>query len=181
MSITLSDAIMDELNREALQRTDKFISDGLEVAQKAIEFRREVSFTHGCIDSACTHAAALELPNTSRRVVVLREDTRQIKDQSNEWLVKATRLVKKLDGAGRPGCLCCPEQCPVLRQGQGRHPPPVPRRGPALPWFRAGWRWSRLCRSLQDISLPHGQVLRGVRPYCWSRRRSGPGPPRQHG
>lgn len=100
MSITLSDSIMDELNKEALQRTDKFISDGLEVAQKAIEFRREVSFTHGCIDSACTHAAAFELPNTSRRVVALREDTRQIKDQSNEWLVKATRLVKKLDGAG---------------------------------------------------------------------------------
>lgn len=100
MSITLSDAIMDELNKEALQRTDKFISDGLEVVQKAIEFRREVSFTHGCIDSACTYAAALELPNTSRRVVALREDTRQIKDQSNEWLVKATRLIKKLDGAG---------------------------------------------------------------------------------
>ncbi len=100
MSITLSDAIMDELNKEALQRTDKFVSDGLEVAQKAIEFRREVSFTHGCIDSACAYASALELPNTSRRVVALREDTRQIKDQSNEWLVKATRLIKKLDGAG---------------------------------------------------------------------------------
>lgn len=100
MSITLSDAIMDELNKEALHRTDKFISDGLEVAQKAIEFRREVSFTHGCIDSACTYASALKLPNTSRRVVALREDTRQIKDQSNEWLVKATRLIKKLDGAG---------------------------------------------------------------------------------
>ena len=100
MSITLSDAIMDELNKEALQRTDRFISDGLEVAQKAIEFRREVSFTHGCIDSACTHAAALKLPNASRRVVALREDTGQIKDQSNEWLVKATRLIKKLDGAG---------------------------------------------------------------------------------
>lgn len=100
MSITLSDAIMDELNKEALHRTDKFISDGLEVAQKAIEFRREVLFTHGCIDSACTHAAALELPNTSRRVVALREDKGQIKDQSNEWLVKATRLIKKLDGAG---------------------------------------------------------------------------------
>lgn len=100
MSITLSDAVMDELNKEALQRTDKFISDGLEVAQKAIEFRRDVSFTHGCIDSACTHASALELPNTNRRVVALREDTGQIKDQSNEWLVKATRLIKKLDGAG---------------------------------------------------------------------------------
>lgn len=100
MSITLSDAVIDELNKEALQRTDRFISDGLEVAQEAIEFRREASFTHGCIDSACTYASALELPNTNRRVVALQEDVHQIKDQSHKWLVKITRLINKMDGAG---------------------------------------------------------------------------------
>lgn len=100
MSITLSDAIMDELNKEALKRTDKFISDGLEVAQKAIEFRREVSYTHGCISSAWTKASALNLPSTSRRVAALQEDMRQIKDQTHKWLAKATRLINKLDGAG---------------------------------------------------------------------------------
>lgn len=100
MTTTLSDAVMNELNKAALSRTGEFIFIGHETSQKATEFRREASYLRGCISSALAASQSFNLPEANRRVAELKDSAGRIENQLKGWRDQADRLIDKMDGAG---------------------------------------------------------------------------------
>ena len=45
----LPEAVMDEINKAALERTDEFVKLGHKAIQDSIEFARERSYIHECV------------------------------------------------------------------------------------------------------------------------------------
>ena len=96
----LPEAVMDEINRAALERTDEFVKLGHKTIQDSIEFARERSYIHECVKSNNDSVEPFGPHRTNRRFVKLNREMRDLVAQLPGWSNKVTRLILKLQGAG---------------------------------------------------------------------------------
>lgn len=96
----LPEAVMDEINRAALERTDEFVKLGHKTIQDSIEFARERSYIHECVKSDNDSVEPFGPHRTNRRFVKLNREMRDLVAQLPGWSNKVTRLILKLRGAG---------------------------------------------------------------------------------
>lgn len=96
----LPEAVMDEINRAALERTDEFVKLGHKTIQDSIEFARERSYIHECVKSDNDSVEPFGPHRTNRRFVKLNREMRDLVAQLPGWSNKVTRLILKLQGAG---------------------------------------------------------------------------------
>lgn len=96
----LPEAVMDEINRAALERTDEFVKLGHKTIQDSIEFARERSYIHECVKGDNDSVESFGPHRTNRRFVKLNREMRELVAQLPGWSNKVTRLILKLQGAG---------------------------------------------------------------------------------
>ena len=96
----LPEAVMDEINRAALERTDEFVKLGHKTIQDSIEFARERSYIHECVKGDNDSVESFGPHRTNRRFVKLSREMRDLVAQLPGWSNKVTRLILKLQGAG---------------------------------------------------------------------------------
>lgn len=96
----LPEAVMDEINRAALERTDEFVKLGHKTIQDSIEFARERSYIHECVKGDNDSVESFGPHRTNRRFVKLNREMRDLVAQLPGWSNKVTRLILKLQGAG---------------------------------------------------------------------------------
>lgn len=95
----LPEAVMDEINRAALERTDEFVKLGHKTIQDSIEFARERSYIHECVKGDNDSVEPFGPHRTNRRFVKLNREMRDLVAQFPGWSNKVTRLILKLQGA----------------------------------------------------------------------------------
>lgn len=96
----LPEAVMDEINKAALERTDEFIKLGHKTIQDSIEFARERSYIHECVKGDNDSVESFGPHRTNRLFVGLNREMRDLVAQLPGWSSKVTKLVLKLQGAG---------------------------------------------------------------------------------
>lgn len=96
----LPDAVMDEINKAALERTDEFVKLGHKTIQDSIEFARERSYINECVKGDNGSVESFGPHRTNRRFVKLNREMRDLVAQLPGWSNKVTRLILKLQGAG---------------------------------------------------------------------------------
>lgn len=96
----LPEAVMDEINKAALERTDEFVKLGHKTIQDATEFARERSYIHECVKGDNDSVESFGPHRTNRRFVKLSREMRDLVAQLPGWSNKVTRLILKLQGAG---------------------------------------------------------------------------------
>ena len=96
----LPEAVMDEINKAALERTDEFVKLGHKTIQDSIEFARERSYIHECVKGDDASIKSFGPHQTNRRFVKLNREMRELVAQLHGWSNKVTRLILKLQGAG---------------------------------------------------------------------------------
>lgn len=96
----LPEAVMDEINKAALERTDEFVKLGHKTIQDSIEFARERSYIHECVKGDNDSVESFGPHRTNRRFVKLSREMRDLVAQLPGWSNKVTRLILKLQGAG---------------------------------------------------------------------------------
>ena len=94
------EAVMDEINKAALERTDEFVKLGHKTIQEATEFARERSYIYECMKGDNDSVKSLGPHNTNRRFVELNREMRGLVAQLPGWSNKVTKLILKLQGAG---------------------------------------------------------------------------------
>ena len=95
----LPKAVMDEINKAALERTDEFVKLGHKTIQDSIEFARERSYIHECVKGDNDSVESFGPHRTNRRFVKLNREMRELVAQLPGWSNKVTRLILKLQGA----------------------------------------------------------------------------------
>lgn len=100
ISINLPEAVMDEINKAALERTDEFVKLGHKTIQDSIEFARERSYIHECVMGDDASVKSFGPRRSNRRVVELNRKMRDLVAQLPGWSNKVTKLILKLQGAG---------------------------------------------------------------------------------
>ena len=96
----LPEAVMDEINKAALERTDEFVKLGHKTIQDSIEFARERSYIHECVRSDDASIKSFGPHRTNRRFVKINREMRELVAQLPGWSNKVTKLILKLQGAG---------------------------------------------------------------------------------
>lgn len=96
----LPEAVMDEINRAALERIEEFVKLGHKTIQDSIEFARERSYIHECVKGDNDSVESFGPHRTNRRFVKLNREMRELVAQLPGWSNKVTRLILKLQGAG---------------------------------------------------------------------------------
>ena len=96
----LPEAVMDEINKAALERTDEFVKLGHKTIQDATEFARERSYIHACVKGDHDSVESFGPHRTNRRFVKLNREMRELVAQLPGWSNKVTKLILKLQGAG---------------------------------------------------------------------------------
>lgn len=96
----LPEAVMDEINKAALERTDEFVKLGHKTIQDSIEFARERSYIHECVKGDNDSVESFGPHRTNRRFVKLNREMRELVAQLPGWSNKVTKLILKLQGAG---------------------------------------------------------------------------------
>ena len=96
----LPEAVMDEINKAALERTDEFVKLGHKTIQDSIEFARERSYIYECVKGDNDSVEPFGPHRTNRRFVKLNREMRELVAQLPGWSNKVTRLILKLQGAG---------------------------------------------------------------------------------
>lgn len=96
----LPEAVMDEINKAALERTDEFVKLGHKTIQDSIEFARERSYIHECVRGDDASIKSFGPHRTNRRFVKLSREMRDLVAQLPGWSNKVTKLILKLQGAG---------------------------------------------------------------------------------
>lgn len=96
----LPEAVMDEINKAALERTDEFVKLGHKTIQDSIEFARERSYIHECVKGDNDSVESFGPHRTNRRFVKLNREMRDLVAQLPGWSNKVTKLILKLQGAG---------------------------------------------------------------------------------
>lgn len=100
ISINLPEAVMDEINKAAMERTDEFVKLGHKTIQDSIEFARERSYIHECVKGDNDSVESFGPHRTNRRFVKLTREMRDLVAQLPGWSNKVTKLILKLQGAG---------------------------------------------------------------------------------
>ena len=95
----LPEAVMDEINKAALERTDEFVKLGHKTIQDSIEFARERSYIHECVKGDNDSVEPFGPHRTNRRFVKLNREMRDLVAQLPGWSNKVTKLILKLQGA----------------------------------------------------------------------------------
>lgn len=96
----LPEAVMDEINKAALERIEEFVKLGHKTIQDSIEFARERSYIHECVKGDNDSVEPFGPHRTNRRFVKLNREMRDLVAQLPGWSNKVTRLILKLQGAG---------------------------------------------------------------------------------
>lgn len=96
----LPEAVMYEINKAALERTDEFVKLGHKTIQDSIEFARERSYIHECVKGDNDSVESFGPHRTNRRFVKLNREMRDLVAQLPGWSNKVTKLILKLQGAG---------------------------------------------------------------------------------
>lgn len=96
----LPEAVTDEINKAALERTDEFVKLGHKTIQDSIEFARERSYIHECVRGDDASVKSFGPRRTNHRVVELNREMRELVAQLPGWSEKVTKLILKLQGAG---------------------------------------------------------------------------------
>lgn len=96
----LPEAVMDEINKAALERTDELVKLGHKTIQDSIEFARERSYIHECVKGDDASIKSFGPHRTNRRFVKLNREMRELVAQLPGWSNKVTKLILKLQGAG---------------------------------------------------------------------------------
>lgn len=96
----LPEAVMDEINKAALERTDEFVKLGHKTIQDSIEFARERSYIHECVKGDNDSVESFGPHRTNRRFVKLNREMPELVAQLPGWSNKVTKLILKLQGAG---------------------------------------------------------------------------------
>lgn len=96
----LPEAVMDEINKAALERIEEFVKLGHKTIQDSIEFARERSYIHECVKGDNDSVEPFGPHRTNRRFVKLSREMRDLVAQLPGWSNKVTRLILKLQGAG---------------------------------------------------------------------------------
>ena len=96
----LPEAVMDEINKAALERTDEFVKLGHKTIQDSIEFARERSYINECVKGDNGSVESFGPHRTNRRFVKLNREMRDLVAQLPGWSNKVTKLILKLQGAG---------------------------------------------------------------------------------
>ena len=96
----LPEAVMDEINKAALERIEEFVKLGHKTIQDSIEFARERSYIHECVKGDNASVEPFGPHRTNRRFVKLSREMRDLVAQLPGWSNKVTRLILKLQGAG---------------------------------------------------------------------------------
>lgn len=96
----LPEAVMDEINRAALERIEEFVKLGHKTIQDSIEFARERSYIHECVKGDNDSVEPFGPHRTNRRFVKLNREMRDLVAQLPGWSNKVTKLILKLQGAG---------------------------------------------------------------------------------
>lgn len=96
----LPEAVMDEINKAALERIEEFVKLGHKTIQDSIEFARERSYIHECVKGDNDSVESFGPHRTNRRFVKLNREMRDLVAQLPGWSNKVTRLILKLQGAG---------------------------------------------------------------------------------
>ena len=100
MIFDLPEAVIDEINKAALERTDEFIKLGHKAIQDATEFARERSYIHACVKGDNDSVESFGPHRANRRVVELNRKMRELDAQLPGWSSEVTKLILKLQGAG---------------------------------------------------------------------------------
>lgn len=95
----LPEAVMDEINKAALERIEEFVKLGHKTIQDSIEFARERSYIHECVKGDNDSVESFGPHRTNRRFVKLNREMRDLVAQLPGWSNKVTRLILKLQGA----------------------------------------------------------------------------------
>lgn len=96
----LPEAVMDEINKDALERIEEFVKLGHKTIQDSIEFARERSYIHECVKGDNDSVEPFGPHRANRRFVKLSREMRDLVAQLPGWSNKVTRLILKLQGAG---------------------------------------------------------------------------------
>ena len=96
----LPKAVMDEINKAALERIEEFVKLGHKTIQDSIEFARERSYIHECVKGDNDSVEPFGPHRTNRRFVKLNREMRDLVAQLPGWSNKVTKLILKLQGAG---------------------------------------------------------------------------------
>ena len=96
----LPEAVMDEINKAAMERTDEFVKLGHKTIQDSIEFARERSYINECVKGDNDSVEPFGPHRTNRRFVKLNREMRELVSQLPGWSNKVTKLILKLQGAG---------------------------------------------------------------------------------
>ena len=96
----LPEAVMDEINKAALERIEEFVKLGHKTIQDSIEFARERSYIHECVKGDNDSVEPFGPHRTNRRFVKLNREMRDLVAQLPGWSNKVTKLILKLQGAG---------------------------------------------------------------------------------
>lgn len=100
MIFDLPEAVIDEINKAALERTDEFVKLGHKAIQDATEFARERSYIHACVKGDSDSVESFGPHRANRRVVELNRKMRELVAQLPGWSSEVTKLILKLQGAG---------------------------------------------------------------------------------
>ena len=100
MIFDLPEAVIDEINKAALGRTDEFVKLGHKAIQDATEFARERSYIHACVKGDNDSVESFGPHRANRRVVELNRKMRDLVAQLPGWSNEVTKLILKLQGAG---------------------------------------------------------------------------------
>lgn len=92
----LPEAVIDEINKAALERTDEFIEIGHKTIQDSIEFARERSYIHECVRGDDASVKSFGPRRSNRRVVELNREMRDLVSHLPGWSEKVTKLILKL-------------------------------------------------------------------------------------
>lgn len=95
----LPEAVMDEINKAALERIKEFVKLGHKTIQDSIEFARERSYIHECVRGDDASIKSFGPHRTNRRFVKLSREMRDLVAQLPGWSNKVTKLILKLQGA----------------------------------------------------------------------------------
>ena len=96
----LPEAVMDEINKAALERIEEFVELGHKTIQDSIEFARERSYIYECVKGDNDSVESFGPHRTNRRFVKLNREMRELVAQLPGWSNKVTKLILKLQGAG---------------------------------------------------------------------------------
>ena len=100
MIFDLPEAIIDEINKAALERTDEFVKLGHKAIQDATEFARERSYIHACVKGDNDSVESFGPHRANRRAVELNRKMRELVAQLPGWSNEVTKLILRLQGAG---------------------------------------------------------------------------------